>query len=86
MTCSLNVNIPPTVNVTWLHNGSVLKESAPVSQPTTDTVTLHIKSFELSDAGVYQCVFNDIATGYTSRRNITLLSMYSTKFCIINQE
>ena len=82
LTCLLNINIPSTVTVTWLHNDSTLSGPTGVNR-TTNNATLNIGSFEPSDAGVYQCVFNDTATGYVSRRNITLLSMCSTKFCII---
>ena len=72
-TCSLNVTIPSTVTVTWLHNGSVVM-TAPSNEVTQtgSTTTLVIRNPQPSDAGVYQCVFNDTA-GYVLRRSTTLL-------------
>ena len=73
LTCSLNITIPSTVTVTWLHNGSVAMTTPPneVTQ-TGSTTTLIIRDPESSDAGVYQCVFNDTA-GYVLRRSTNLL-------------
>ena len=73
LTCSLNITIPSTVTVTWLHNGSVAMTTPPneVTQ-TGSTTTLVIRDPESSDAGVYQCVFNDTA-GYVLRRSTNLL-------------
>ena len=73
LTCSLNITIPSTVTVTWLHNGSVVMTTPPneVIQ-TGNTTTLVIRNPQPSDAGVYQCVFNDTA-GYVLRRSTTLL-------------
>ena len=62
LTCSLNVTIPSTVTVTWLHNGTVVMTTPPneVTQ-TGSTTTLVIRNPQPSDAGVYQCVFfNDM--------------------------
>ena len=73
VTCSLNVAIPSTVTVTWLHNGSVVIVTPPDTITQTDnSATLQIGNLQPSDAGVYQCVFNDTA-GYVLRRNIDLL-------------
>ena len=73
VTCSLNVTIPSTVTVTWLHNGSVVITTPPNEVTTTgSTTTLEIRNPQPSDAGVYQCVFNDTA-GYVLRRSTTLL-------------
>ena len=73
LTCSLNVTIPSTVTVTWLHNGTVVITTPPkeVTQ-TGSTTTLLIRNPQPSDAGVYQCVFNDTA-GYVLRSSTTLL-------------
>ena len=73
ITCSLNITIPSTVIVTWLHNGSAVMTTASneVTQ-TGSTTTLVIDNLQPSDAGVYQCVFNDSA-GYVLRRRTKLL-------------
>ena len=68
LTCSLNVTIPSTVIVTWLHNGSVVMTAS----SNGNTTTLQIENPQPSDAGVYQCVFNDTA-GYVLRRRTNLL-------------
>ena len=67
------ITIPSTVIVTWLHNGSVVMTIPPneVIQ-TGSTTTLLIGDLQPSDAGVYQCVFNDSA-GYVLKRRTTLL-------------
>ena len=68
LTCSLNVTIPSTVTVTWLHNGSAV-----MTIPTNSVTTaLLVQNLQPSDAGVYQCVFNDTA-GYVLRRRTNLL-------------
>ena len=69
LTCSLNVTIPSSVTVTWTHDNTNLNQTS-----TADSTTiLTIENLQSSDAGVYQCVFND-AVGYTLRRRITLLT------------
>ena len=68
LTCSLNITIPSTVMVTWLHNGSVVM----TTPPNGNTTALMIQNLQPSDAGVYQCVFNDTA-GYVLRRSTNLL-------------
>ena len=78
LSCVLNANIPSNMIITWLHNGEVLNRTTEEEQ-ASNSVTLRTNT-QLSDAGVYQCVFNDTATGYTLRRNITLLSTYSYNF------
>jgi len=71
--CSLNVTIPSSVTVTWLHNGSLVSTTSPNSiAQTGNTVTLLIGNLQSSDAGVYQCVFND-AAGFILRRDVNLL-------------
>ena len=86
LTCSLNVTIPSTVTVIWLHNGSVVM-TTPLNG--ADSTTLEIGDLQPSDAGVYQCVFNDTA-GYVLRRSIALLivgkllilCIYITSHCV----
>ena len=71
ITCSLNITIPSTVIVTWSHNTSLITDLSQVT--TTDsTTTLLIENLQPSDAGDYQCAFNDTA-GYVLRRNTILL-------------
>ena len=70
VTCSLNVIIPVGMTVTWLHNGD-FDNTITNAAATTNTVQLTVKG--KSQAGIYQCAFN-YTTGYTVRRNITVLS------------
>ena len=57
--CSLNINISSNVIVTWLHNGSVAMATPNEILTAGNTTTLVIRNPQPSDAGVYQCVFND---------------------------
>jgi len=71
--CSLSVTIPSSVTVTWLHNDSLVNvntSSNNVTQ-TGNTTTLLIGNLQPSDAGVYQCAFNDSDNGLVLRRNIS---------------
>ena len=72
--CSLNIDIPSSVEVTWLYNGSTIVTTPPneVTQ-TGNTTTLLIRDLQPSNAGVYQCVFNDTVSNWILRRNISLL-------------
>ena len=73
LTCSLNVTIPSSAIVTWTHNNTYF---IPFDQSSTagSTTTLTIENFQSSDAGVYQCTFNDaVGSGWILRRNIRLL-------------
>jgi len=73
MSCSLNVIISSNVTVTWYHNGSLVGTTSPNSATQTgNTTTLLIGNLQPSEAGVYQCAFNDTA-GFILRRNINLL-------------
>ena len=75
LTCSLNVTIPSSVAVGWIHN---IDNPIPEIKTTKigNTTTLPIENLQQSDAGVYQCVFiDDVAfggSGWTLRRNIRL--------------
>ena len=71
LTCTLNVEIPAGMTVTWLHNGDVIRTITNPVDANTNTVQL-----TESEAGVYQCAFN-YTTGYIVRRNITVLGMCS---------
>ena len=72
--CSLNIDIPSSVEVMWLYNGSTVMTTPPskVTQIGSAT-TLLIGDLQLSDAGVYQCVFNNTVDEWALRRNISLL-------------
>ena len=73
VTCSLNVNIPVGMIITWSYNGAVIF-TLTNRAATTNTVQLR-----RPQAGVYQCAFN-YTTGYTVRRNITVLGMCSIMY------
>ena len=67
--CSLNINISSSVTVTWLHNGSVVMTTPTVTGSTT---ILQIENPKPSDAGVYQCVFDDAYYQWIGNRTVTL--------------
>ena len=68
VTCSLNITIPSTMVVLWTHNNSNVL--SPEVIKTANARTLVIRNFQTSDAGVYQCVFNDaLVSEWTLRRN-----------------
>ena len=71
--CSLNINISSNVMVTWLHNGSVAM-TTPTNEVITarNTTKLIIRNIQPSDAGVYQCVFNDTFDNWMLTRNLAL--------------
>ena len=71
--CSLSVNIPANMTITWLYiqSGRVVESTVTQVDQITNTVQLTRRPHD----GVYQCVFND-AVGYILRRNITVLGMY----------
>ena len=79
LTCSLNVTIPSSVVVSWVHNSTIIIPSSEVTQDD-NTTTLQIDSLQSSNAGVYQCVFND-TTGYVLRRNTILLILSKFLSC-----
>ena len=59
--CSLNIDIPSSVTVTWTHNGNPLSlgPSDAITHAGT-TTTVIIGNPQPSDAGVYQCSFRGI--------------------------
>ena len=59
--------------VTWLHNGSFPMTTTPNEvMRTGNTTTLLIENFQLSDVGIYQCVFNDTVNGWILKRSINV--------------
>ena len=71
LTCSLNVTIPSNMIVLWIHNGTFIRLGQ--TSKVGNTTTLTIKNVQSSDAGVYQCVFNDaFGSGWVLRRNTVL--------------
>ena len=73
--CSLNIdiNIPSSVMITWLHNDSDVMATSPNGVITTDnTTTLVISNPQPSDAGDYQCVFNDTIGMWILRRKLNI--------------
>ena len=70
ITCSLNITITSTV--IWSHNTSLITDFSQITT-TGNTTTLLIENLQPSDAGVYQCTFNDaVGSGWTLKRNIRL--------------
>ena len=73
LTCSLNITIPSGARVFWIHNITITLSDNQTSIAGS-TTTLTIENLQSSDAGVYQCSFNDVfASGWILRRNIMLL-------------
>ena len=71
--CSLNINISSNVIVTWLHNERDAMATSHNKVITAgSTTTLLIGNPQPSDAGDYQCVFNDTVNGWTLSRNHVL--------------
>lgn len=56
--CSLNINIPSSVTVTWLYRGIPIIIGPPYEVITVDkNATLVIQNPQPSHAGDYQCLF-----------------------------
>ena len=67
LTCSLNITITGALLVRWsFNNGNLMTGST-----NGNTARLQIRNLAAA-AGVYQCVFTDIADGWEIRRNIRL--------------
>ena len=72
VTCSLNVTIPSSTVVIWIHNNSQLPSNK--SQQTDSTTTLLIGNFQQSDTGFYRCILDDASgSGWVLTRNISLI-------------
>ena len=57
--CTLNIDIPPSVEVTWLYN-SIRQLPNELISTTGNTTILAIENPQLSDAGVYICIFAEM--------------------------
>ena len=67
--CTLNIVIPSSVVITWLHNDNDVMTTSPNGVITTDnTTTLVIDNPQPSATGDYQCVFNDTVGMWTLKR------------------
>ena len=75
LTCSLNITIPFDMFVTWDHNGNIATTASNKNTiQTSHSTTLLIENPQSSDAGLYQCTFNNaLNDGWVLRRHIRLL-------------
>ena len=82
LTCSLNITIPTNMFIFWDHNGNLATGASNRNViQTSHSTTLQIGNPQPSDAGVYQCLFNNaLNDGWALRRNIRLFitSMFMT--------
>ena len=83
-TCSLNITIPATVIAGWIYNNTYISNAW--RSGTTTRIQIQNPNFD-----IYQCVFSDVLSGWTIRRNIrlgtckcnlTLICIRSTIRCI----
>ena len=59
------------MTVTWLHNGTIIMTPPNEVLTAGGTITLVIRNPQPSDAGIYQCVFNDSVNGWILSRSIS---------------
>ena len=55
LACTLNVEIPAGMTVTWSHNGTVIWRLTNPINANSNTVYVYTTITERSEAGVYQC-------------------------------
>ena len=84
LTCSLNITIPFGMFIIWDHKGNLATGTSNINAvETSHGTTLLIGNPQSSDAGIYQCVFNNaLNDGWALRRNIRLFitsMIYVTK-------
>ena len=59
--CTLNIDIPSSVRVIWLHNNNLALTTPPNEVITAgNTTTLIIGNPQPSDDGLYQCAFTEM--------------------------
>ena len=59
--CSLNIDIPSSVTITWTYNSNAVMTTPPNELSTAgNTTTLVIGDPQPSDAGTYQCTFREL--------------------------
>ena len=59
--CTLNIDIPSSVTVTWLYNSNLAMTTPPNRVITAgNTTTLVIGNLQPSDAGVYTCTLSQL--------------------------
>ena len=69
--CSLNIDIPSSVTVTWLLSNNHAMTTPPNGVITAgNTTTLTIENPQPSAAGDYQCVFNDTVGMWILKRTL----------------
>ena len=68
--CSLNIDIPSNVTVTWLCNEKVVMRPKYDENSNTTTTTLVIRNPQSDDECM--CVFTDIINGWTLSKDILL--------------
>ena len=75
LTCSLNITISFGMFITWDHNGNIATTASNKNAiQTSHSTTLLIENPQSSDAGLYQCIFNNaVNDGWVLRRHIRLL-------------
>ena len=68
--CSLDINIPSNVTVTWLHNEMVVMKTEYDENSNTSTTTLAIRNPQSDDD--YVCIFTDMVNGWILSRSFAL--------------
>ena len=59
--CSMNIDIPSSVTVIWLHNSNLAMTAPPNGVSTAgNTTTLVIGNLQPSDAGAYSCLLSKL--------------------------
>ena len=56
--CSLNIDIPSSVRVTWIHNSNTIITNGVLT--AGNTTTLVIENPQPSDTGTYECAFAEL--------------------------
>jgi len=70
--CRLSEKFTSSVIIMWSHDGDDIMSTSNNILHSADATILQLSDLQPSDAGVYQCVFNDTINGWILRRNIVL--------------